>query len=92
MTTYKNSYVKDSGSRGSIGLSFELRNLGFDLEPSWCLDAETGGPRHVNVGSALGHALGQLLSAGGREGVKWSGGGRVKFGPKKGLRTAKLMI
>ena len=82
MTTYKNSYIEDSGSRGSIGLSFEFRTLGFDFEPSWCLDAETGGPRHVNVGGALGHALGQLLSAGGPEGVRPSGGGPVKFGPK----------
>ena len=70
MFRYKNSYDEDSGSRGSIGLGFEFRTLGFDLEPSWCFDAETGGPRHVNVGGALGHALGQLLSAKGPEGVK----------------------
>ena len=54
MTTYKNSYVEDCGSRGSIGLGFEFRTLGFDLEPSSFL---------VNVGGALGHALGQLPSA-----------------------------
>ena len=31
MTTYKSSYVEDSGSRRSIGLGFELGSPGFDL-------------------------------------------------------------